>query len=1020
MADSFCKRLIDSFESRRELPAMQIVGDDTQVYTFGESLDIIRSLAHRIGLENVGFGDRVALIGENHPCWALSYLGVLYSGAVCVPLDPHGEIETITNFLENSQARLAFLGAEVKEKFKVIQEKLGRHIPAVVWSSESSPPYEGGVAAALGGRGGSLISHNGFHPFSEWATTDYPTRFASEIPKAAGDDTALLIYTSGTTGVPKGVPLTHGNIIAELDGINKVLKLTDKETILSLLPLFHAYLQIANLWVATTYGCQVGYLKELTPAELGSALKEFKPTVLTTVPRLWYLFHKKIFDAVEAKPKAVQVLFKAMLAINGFTRDTVGLNLGRLMFGKVHKNFGGNLRLAISAGSRFDESVARDFHKLGFTILQGYGLTETSGAATATYEKDNRVGSVGKPMFNAEINIDQPDADGVGEVLIRGAMVFAGYYNNPQATADAFTEDGWFRSGDLGRLDKDGHLYIVGRAKDVIVLPSGKNVHPEDLEVHYLKAPEVEELAILGVADESESRAGAEKLIAVVIPDFEYLKHAKIANSREAIRYALDNLGRELPEYQRVRDYIVRAEPLPRTATRKIKRFELKKEIESGKLTVGVPEKKDWKLTAEDDALLESNAAKIVLAAIRQHAKDAGLIHPQMNLEIDLGLDSLARAEVFAALEMQSGIEFSAEAAATALTVGDLVGLVNSASEGEATAAEAIGSHSVSEPGAIATGAIGSDGPKTDGTWSAIVRNADDDLPEIRPVLRKRLVFPAFAFCVYRCFNLFCRVFMRLEVTGLENLDIAAGGNASVNEHANPDSQPLSERSSTAGEALDEHAVKDRSLSDRKSIGTRNAFLICPNHQSFLDPFVLCSNYPFRIFRNTFHVGAKMFFETAFMRFVAKMLNVVPIDQDTQLLRAMKAGAIGLKHGRILNIYPEGERAFDGNLHEFKKGAAILATELDLPIVPVALDGLQNVWARRSWRIRPAKVKIRIGKPFYARDVSSPPYEGGVAAALGGRGGSLPGPPTNTDQTYELVTEHLKQNIARMIDEMRR
>ena len=207
-------------------------------------------------------------------------------------------------------------------------------------------------------------------------------------------------------------------------------------------------------------------------------------------------------------------------------------------------------------------------------FIQGYGLTETSGAATATYEDDNRVGSVGKPMSGAEIKIAEPDKDGVGEVLIRGEMVFEGYYQNPTATADAFTEDGWFRSGDLGKIDKDGHLYIVGRAKDVIVLPSGKNVHPEDLEVHYLKAPEVEELAIIGVEDESAGRAGAEKLVAVVVPDLRISETRKDRRTRKRRSDTLSTTSdASLPEYQRVRDYLVRTEPLPRTATRKIKAF---------------------------------------------------------------------------------------------------------------------------------------------------------------------------------------------------------------------------------------------------------------------------------------------------------------------------------------------------------------------------------------------------------------------------------------------------------------
>ncbi len=929
---TFCQRVIESCEKHSAKTAMRIVGDDTEVYTYGEMLKQIRSISYRISEEKIEFGDRVALIGENHPCWAIAYLGTLFRGAVCVPIDPHGEIETITNFLENSETKLAFLAPDVTEKFRQIEEKLGRSIPAVVWRNGEEKKRRSGEAEKI------ETNQNGFQSFDDWAKTEFPESFPKQETPAKDDDTALLIYTSGTTGTPKGVPLTHGNITAELDGIRKVLNLTENEKILSLLPLFHAYLQIVNLWVATTYGAEAAYLKELTPDELSKSLKTFKPTLLTTVPRLWYLFHKKIFDAVLDKPKPVQMLFRAMLTTNGFMRDTFKINLGTKFFGKVHESFGSNLRFSVTAGSRFDEAVAEDFYKLGFTIIQGYGLTETSGAATATYESDNRVGSVGKPFFNAEVKLDNKNAEGIGEVMIRGAMVFKGYYKNPQATAEAFTEDGWFRSGDLGKFDKDGHLYIVGRAKDVIVLPSGKNVHPEDLEVHYLKSPLVEEMAILGVEDKSAGRAGAEKLAAVVVPDFDYLKQTKTSNSKEAIRYALDNLGRELPEYQRVRDYIIRAEPLPRTATRKIKRFELKKEIETGKIAVGDAKKeKVWTFTDEDKKLIESNIGQAVASAIRQNAKEADVIHPQMNLEIDLGLDSLGRAEVFAALEQAFQTEFEGEEAAQALKVEDAIALVRKHAG------------NVSEDQMIST----------DLRWSQIVREKAENVPEVQYVLRDRTFFPAIAYTAYKAFKTFNRIFMRLEVANEEVFE-----------------------------------------------KMERPFLICPNHQSFLDPFIITANYPFRIYKHIFHVGAAMFFRTGFMLWVARLLNVVPIDPDTQLMKAMKAGAIGLKHGKVLNIYPEGERAFDGELHEFKKGAAILATELDLPILPVAIDGVYKVWARRSWRIRPAKVKVRFGEPFYAKDVLSKQQ-------------TEVGNQHSDERKYEIVTAHLKSEIAKMIDGMR-
>lgn len=301
-----------------------------------------------------------------------------------------------------------------------------------------------------------------------------------------------------------------------------------------------------------------------------------------------------------------------------------------------------------------------------------------------------------------------------------------------------------------------------------------------------------------------------------------------------------------------------------------------------------------------------------------------------MNLEIDFGLDSLSRAEVFAALEQAFATEFDGDEAAQALTVADTIKLVQNR-VGE------------SENGAEIS---------TDLNWGKIVREAKADFPEVQGVLKDRTLFRGFAFFVYKVFNLFCRAFMRLEVTNTEELE-----------------------------------------------KMKRPFLICPNHQSFLDPFVLTSNYSFDVFRNTFHVGASHFFRGGFMQWVAKMLSVVPIDPDTQLMKAMKAGAIGLKHGKVLNIYPEGERAFDGDIHEFKKGAAILATELDLPILPVALDGLHKVWARGSFRIRPAKVKIRIGKAFYAKEIFQPDM--------------------SDEEKYDVVIKHLKRNIESMIVEMR-
>ncbi len=963
MTNSFCQLIIDAAESHADKMAMRIIGVEGTEYNYSEMLDAIRGIAFRLEKEGVDFGDRVALIGENHPRWVIAYLGILFRGAVCVPIDPHAEIDTIRNFLDNSEAKMAFIGDDFAETFA----KLDRKLPTVLLNG----PEQANAA-------------DGSDGFDEWTSTQRPKNYDQKPPPAQTDDLAVLIYTSGTTGTPKGVPLTHGNIFYEATGCQEVMHISENEIVLSVLPLFHVFAQVVNLWVIASIGGSVCYVKELAPAELTRAFETKQITLLTGVPRLWYLFHKKIFDGVAAQPKPVQWLFALMLKTNGFLRDAFKINLGHKFFKKVHDGFGGKLNITISAGSRFDEKIARDYHALGFTLIQGYGLTETSGAVTATRFEDNVVGSVGVAVNHAEIKLGELNDEGAGEVLIKGKMVFSGYYKNPEATKEAFTDDGWFRSGDLGKLDKNGHLFIVGRLKDVIVLPNGKNIHPEDIETHYLKSPMVEELAILGVKDDTNGRTGAEKLIAVVVPDFEYLKKSNISNSKESIRHSLDSLGRDLPEYQRVRNYIIRVEPLPRTATRKIKRFELTKAIEEGTIEGSASQPKSWELSAKDTSLLETNAAKAVIAAIKQNVKDTDVIHPSMNLEIDLGLDSLARAETFAALEQAISADFDSEEAAQALTVANVIELVN---KNGGDTAEAV---------------------SLDLNWGNIVREADEDYPEVRTVLKNRPIFDPFAFVVYKIFNLIFRIFLRLEVSGKENLDLDAL--LQRNSAAKPDSGGDSNKieglsgSKAARESL-QKPVRQNGR-DKQSVGfgpndaQASAFLICPNHQSFLDPFVLCSNYPYWLFKDIFHVGASEFFTNPVMRFIARMLNVVPVNPDTELMRAMKVGAIGLKHGKILNIYPEGERAFDGELHNFKKGAAILATELDLPIIPVAIDGLHKVWARGSWKIRPAKVRIAIGKPIDPLEIA--------------------GDQQTDDAKYEKVTNHLKQTIADMIENMRK
>jgi long-chain acyl-CoA synthetase len=891
---------------------MLIEPEGKETVTFGVMLAQIRSIAYRLSQEGIAFGDRVALIGENHPHWAIAYLAIIYRGAVVTPLDPAATTQALATFLKSSDAKLAFVSPGSLDKFRSACELVGQQIPWVALR-----PF---------------AQANGLARFEDWVETPTPKEFNETPPPAKAEDLAILMYTSGTTGAPKAVPLTHGNIYAESDKVQEVLCINDQEVVLSLLPLFHAYSQIVNLWLATIIGAQVVYLAELSSVGVERGLRESGATALVGVPRLWYLFHKKIFDAVGERRALVRILFRSLLVLNSWLRDWFGINAGRFFFKPIHRSFGGKLRLAVSGGASFDADVARDFHRLGFTILQGYGLTETSGAATVTRFEDNKIGSVGTPLKGVDVKIDEPNEEGIGEVLIRGPVVMSGYYQNPEANREVFTSDGFFRSGDLGWLDKDGHLYIAGRKKDVVKLPSGKNVFPEDVEAHYERSPFVSEVCVLGVRDEKSQFKNAEKLCAVVVPNFDYLKARHIGNAREWVVWELENLGRELPEYQRVHDFILHTEPLPRTTTRKIKRFELGSQLKAMKEQ---PANGRWSkaivLSKADQALMESPAGRATVDALKHHAGDTKSIHPLMNLEIDLGLDSLARAECFSSVEQSLGIELKPAEVSNAQTVGELAQLAN----------------------AKVSDKLPSVGPGTTGFhWRNVLVGTAEELPEMKQLLRPKPALVFFAYAVLRFIYFAARLLFRLEVKGREVLT---------------ELEP--------------------------------PYLVCPNHQSYLDPFLVCSTYSRRLLQNIFHVGASMYFTNLVMAQLARLINVVPIDPDVQLLRAMSAAAAGLRVGKILNIYPEGQRSFDGQLCEFKKGAAILATELNLPIVPVALDGAYNIWPRDSWRFRLAKVRIIFGKPVYPLEV--------VTAEL------------PAEIAYEKLTASVKDRIQQLLDELR-
>ncbi len=839
-------------------------------------------------------GSRVAILSENRPEWVVAYLGIYLSGMIAVPLDTQISPEEWRRLIDDADARTIFVSGRLLPK--LLEAIKLSHAPR--WVTSFDP---------ISGDGTSLGGHNpfedndprmGFTGLIDWAAglADPPI-----LPECQPSDIVTIIYTSGTTGTPKGVMLTQANIVGELQCIFGVIHADENDALLCLLPLQHVLASVINVLVPLYLGGQVVFADTLKRTEILQALEEAGITILATVPQFFYLFHNRIQNELAKKSPLVRKLFQLMLRLNRFSMRILRINLGKILFSEVHRSFGPRLRLFVSGGSSCDPKVAQDFHDMGFTILQGYGLTETTGGCAVTPVENNVIGSVGPALPGIDIKIHKPDETGVGEILIQGPVIMHGYYKNPSATEEAI-RDGWFHSGDLGRFDKKLNLFITGRKKEVIVLANGKNIYPDELEMHYLQSPYIQEIAVLGVVRAQER---GERLHAVVVPNFDYLKEKKIANTREALRDQIGSLSNQLPKYKRLMSYQIQADALPRTTTRKIKRLALKKQIESapasglpkiGDPEAGVPEAGAQDSGgAEDKALMESAVGREVIRCIRETHHRNMPIDPGMNLELDLSFDSMERVELLASLEQQLNLELPDDFGAELFMVRDLI-------------------LRLQQQAAVARGG----GSASRQSWKTIL--SEESLNKDSTV-QPRLSGAGGSIIKYVClriiyFVLF-RTLLRLDSHGLERLP------------------------------------------------NRGPYLICPNHQSYLDPFVLTSVLPYRVFRNMFFVGYSVFFSNWLTKLFARLTNIVPIDPDSQLLSAMKAGAQGLRSGLSLCIFPEGGRSFDGKLQEFKKGAAILARELSAPVIPVAIQGTYEVWRRDSMKIRPHKVTIRFGDAIH-------------------------------------------------------
>jgi len=498
-------------------------------YSFKLVYELASALAAELKKRGITKGERVAVLSENRPEWGLAYLAIAGMGGVAVPLDAQLTAEEIKNLLADSGSRVIIISRAMEEKHhfqlsKILMEQI-----------EDLP------------------------------SADFP------VVEVKPQDLAAIVYTSGTTGAPKGVMLTHGNILSNVYAVSHLFAIGPGDNFLSVLPLHHAFETTAGFLGPFYMGAGITYAESLKSYNLTRNMQETGVTVMCGVPLLYNLFYDGIFREVEEKGGVMRALFSILVFL---AKGLYSQWLRRKLFALIHRQFGGKIRFFVSGGAAIDPDIIYGFELFGITVLQGYGLTESAPILTCCTLENNRLGSVGRPLENVEIRIT-----GEGEIIARGPNIMPGYYKRPDLTAEVIKE-GWLHTGDVGRFDDEGYLYITGRIKDIIVTGAGVNVYPEEIEYFINKIGGIQESCVLGVRVREGARRGMEEVWAIIVPDYEFFKkQADLSYIEQYLKEETKKLNQKLAEYKRIAQVKIRSIELPKTTTRKVRRFQVRREM---------------------------------------------------------------------------------------------------------------------------------------------------------------------------------------------------------------------------------------------------------------------------------------------------------------------------------------------------------------------------------------------------------------------------------------------------------
>ena len=537
MLEITCER----FGERRALTAFEPVA---LAMSWKEVRAAARRTAAYLLAHGVRRGDRVALTGKNCPEWAVAYLGILAAGAVVVPLDHQLSVQEMANLIRFVEAPALFADEEKLE--------------------------------ALAGAGASL----------RLSLAPGRPNYVLQLPDAQGPlgaqaetDIAAILFTSGTTGTPKGVTLSHRNLVADCYLSQANLRVLPTDVFYALMPIHHSYTMTAVFLICVSSGAEVLFGQKMVSKHILEDLKRGRVTMFLGVPMLFNRLLIGIRKGLREKGLAVFALIRGLMLGSGLIKKLFRVNPGKKMFGFLLKKVSlENIRICISGGGPLPASTFRQFNQLGIDFVQGYGLTETSPIVALNPVEHYKETSVGKVIPQVQMRIREPDAEGRGEILIRGPVVMQGYYRNDAATREVLSEDGWLSTGDVGYLDHENYLFLTGRKKSMIVTEGGKNVYPEEIEDRFQLHGEIEQILVRGFLIDKKMKT--EGIEAVVFPSAEQLKETGTdPQDREAvarrIQAVIDEVNSRLLPYQKIQRLSIVDQAMEMTTTKKIKRFKV-------------------------------------------------------------------------------------------------------------------------------------------------------------------------------------------------------------------------------------------------------------------------------------------------------------------------------------------------------------------------------------------------------------------------------------------------------------